>query len=199
MVEVLVKADEFCLLSIPHWSTCMTKSEWAAWAQVFVGIVAIWAAWKAVQAAHRLAVESRKVNRRTDRLTDNFHEVDKLYMRLFALVRAGEGIAENLNSGQPVEKAERTRFEALAKTITDANYGDFPVMELVEPLTTIQLHLRSSLDAMNRHDELHRRRASRGFEEAAADAASALASAMAELPKFDRWLVQQSRHLGDWL
>ncbi len=50
---------EFCLLWIEHWSTCMTKSEWAGWMQAIGTVAAIAVAiaipWKQVQRARSQA------------------------------------------------------------------------------------------------------------------------------------------------
>lgn len=35
---------EYCVLWIPHWSTCMAKTEWAAWAQAVFSVLAIYVA-----------------------------------------------------------------------------------------------------------------------------------------------------------
>ncbi len=37
-------ADEYCLLGVQHWSTCMTKAEWSGWMQAIFSVVAILAA-----------------------------------------------------------------------------------------------------------------------------------------------------------
>ncbi|WP_157759999.1 hypothetical protein [Delftia acidovorans] len=34
-VEAAKPAQEYCFFWIPHWSTCLTKSEWASWIQAF--------------------------------------------------------------------------------------------------------------------------------------------------------------------
>lgn len=52
---------QFCLLAIDHWSTCMTKAEWATWAQVFGATAAIAAGalginWQ-VRNQHRLQLQ----------------------------------------------------------------------------------------------------------------------------------------------
>lgn len=50
---------QYCLLAIDHWSTCMTKAEWASWTQALGSIAAILAAgasvWYQVHKSYRLA------------------------------------------------------------------------------------------------------------------------------------------------
>lgn len=69
-------ADEFCLLGIQHWSTCMTKSEWSGWMQAVFSVVAILAssyvAWRLFRAEVR---EKRNEDLRVeaDKLQDLLH------------------------------------------------------------------------------------------------------------------------------
>ncbi len=41
-VEAAKPAQEYCFLWIPHWSACMTKSEWSGWAQAIFSVLAIY-------------------------------------------------------------------------------------------------------------------------------------------------------------
>lgn len=41
LIDVAIKSDEYCFLWIDWWATCLTKSEWASWAQVIGVFVAI--------------------------------------------------------------------------------------------------------------------------------------------------------------
>jgi len=199
MVEVAIKAEEFCLLWIPHWSTCMTKAEWASWTQVMVSAVAIFAAWKAVQAAHQLAIQSRRDERRTTPLLDNFRLVDKLYAQLHNLVLTCEEIAGTLQTDQKADQQALLRFETLARPVLKADYGAHPVDELVEPLAVFQHEIGRFAATIDRLDMLHRRRATSGYEEAVQEAQLAAAAARAQLPKFDGWLGRQVSILKDLL
>lgn len=175
----------------------MSKAEWAAWAQVGVGALAIFAAWKAVQAAHRLATEGRKSERRNDRLTNEFFEVDLLYRQLHTLVQAGEQLVRELEPGRDIDSVKLALFTSLTRPILQASYGGHSVAELVDPLALIQLNMRKAHDALHRHVELTRRRSSVGHSKAKDEAVAGVEAARAELPKFDAWLVRQSKHLRD--
>lgn len=39
--KAVEKVAEYCFLYVEHWSTCMTKSEWASWAQALGSILAL--------------------------------------------------------------------------------------------------------------------------------------------------------------
>lgn len=58
--------EEYCLLELTHWSTCMAKAEWAAWAQAFFSVAAIVAATWIASRQHRNAVRLQAELRRAE-------------------------------------------------------------------------------------------------------------------------------------
>lgn len=42
LIDVAIKSDEYCFLWIDWWVTCLTKSEWAAWASFFAVAITLW-------------------------------------------------------------------------------------------------------------------------------------------------------------
>lgn len=58
--------EEYCLLQISHWSTCMAKAEWAAWVQAIFSVVAIFAATWIASRQNRNAVRLQAALRRAE-------------------------------------------------------------------------------------------------------------------------------------
>ena len=68
--------ENFCFLFIQHWSTCLQKNEWAAWAQAALSALAILASVLIVNRQHRKQLDSIRYEhdlqsqRETERLTE---------------------------------------------------------------------------------------------------------------------------------
>lgn len=97
-VTATKEAPEYCILSIDHWSTCMTKAEWSGWMQfsgsILALIVAIFVPWfQSRNAAKKQAQEQLDVADITIRFHWELLETnDSMLDVALRYVRKGENV-----------------------------------------------------------------------------------------------------------
>lgn len=176
---------EYCFLWIPHWSTCMTKIEWATWMQVGVGVLAVYAAVRAVRAAHELATSARDQEKTKELMAD----VEKEYRRFRTLHERFEQASKDLAEKQSINAVPVDRLKELARPVLATDYAVFKVDRLIDPLIDFQEALRAAVGALERMESFRRK----GVQsELPIDGyVSAVKKMEALLPVFDGWLARR--------
>lgn len=181
MVEVASKTEEFCLLWIPHWSTCMTKAEWASWAQVFVSLVAIYAALRAVYAAHKLSMKAMDIEHRRSQATKQAESlqatqrlVDAEGQRVAKIRDALKPIDRELSDGRTLDYERYETLKMICRAFLATDYSSFEVVDLIESLIQSQRAMREALQGLGRIAEAERRAAKGRFFDERASVAFAL-------------------------
>lgn len=145
--------EEYCFLWVNHWSTCMTRAEWAAWAQAIVGLVAIRAALSAVRAAHELAMGAK----RTDQAEATSKRIRVEHQRFTIALLKAHVVVGSLIDARKIRGDALDQFLAIARSLLATDYSSFDPQEVIPFLVEGQRHTRTLFQALGRCEEMERR------------------------------------------
>lgn len=131
---VAASSEEICFLRIDSWLTCMNKSEWAAWAQVFAVVVTLFMTYR---------VNLREVKRADKK---SLLALDRVVFELKVILQVLENLSRNNYREDRIEylknlKKSSEKLPSLADASIDAilDWGDVYAKDLAGIISKIEI------------------------------------------------------------